>query len=242
MGVASDRGQNRFTLRCTIQPGDIGYLIYLHGILYAKEYGFDHTFEPYVAIPVAEFVRSSDVDGQRLWIAEMDERIIGSIAQQPCSGGGRLAGSAGHERIDVHPDVGSDNEYQCVHRCREPQRRQRLRDESPIGPPIRHPNERTTHQQRPPPLEPPEAGSITQRGCGHDRTHHERRRRAARPERDQHQRQRQSDQHEGLRHCEDDGDDAETRQPRQIDATRGHTHSNADSLPRTGAEPSSDSV
>jgi GNAT superfamily N-acetyltransferase len=80
MGVAFEKIQERFTLRHTIQPGDIGYLIYLHGILYAKEYGFDHTFEPYVAIPMAEFVRSSDVDGQRLWIAEMDGHIVGSIA------------------------------------------------------------------------------------------------------------------------------------------------------------------
>ena len=80
MGATFDKAQDRFMLRHTIQPGDIGYLIYLHGILYAKEYGFDHTFEPYVAIPMAEFVCSSDVDGQCLWIAEMDGDIVGSIA------------------------------------------------------------------------------------------------------------------------------------------------------------------
>jgi N-acetylglutamate synthase-like GNAT family acetyltransferase len=68
-----------FSIRTDIRPGDIGYIIYLHGILYAEEYGFDHTFEPYVAAPIAEFVKAQ-TDKDRLWIVEKDGRIAGSIA------------------------------------------------------------------------------------------------------------------------------------------------------------------
>jgi N-acetylglutamate synthase-like GNAT family acetyltransferase len=62
-----------------LRPGDIGYLIYLHGILYAQEHGFDYTFEPYVAGPMAEFVKSR-TDRERLWIVEEDGQIVGSVA------------------------------------------------------------------------------------------------------------------------------------------------------------------
>lgn len=63
-----------------IKPGDIGYLAYLHGILYAKECGYDQTFEAYVAGGLAEFVQSYNPDEDRIWLAEASGRIIGSIA------------------------------------------------------------------------------------------------------------------------------------------------------------------
>jgi ribosomal protein S18 acetylase RimI-like enzyme len=72
--------KSHFTIRRHLQPGDVGYLIYLHGVLYAKEHGFDHTFEAYVAAPLAEFIQSPDQERQRLWIAEVDENIVGAIA------------------------------------------------------------------------------------------------------------------------------------------------------------------
>jgi len=82
-----------------MKPGDIGYLTYLHGILYAKEYGYDQTFEAYVAGGLAEFVQSFNLDKDRIWLAETNGRIIGSIA------------IAGYSKVDaqlrwflVHPD------------------------------------------------------------------------------------------------------------------------------------------
>lgn len=67
------------TLRSALRPGDIGAIIAMHGLLYAREYGFDHTFEAYVAGPLADFaLRQSS--RERIWIAEADERLVGCIA------------------------------------------------------------------------------------------------------------------------------------------------------------------
>ncbi len=67
------------TLRTNLEPGDLGAIVHLHGTLYAREYGFDPTFEAYVAGPLAEFVRAGS-DRERLWIAERDGRLVGCVA------------------------------------------------------------------------------------------------------------------------------------------------------------------
>ena len=67
------------SIRHDLRPGDVGYITYLHGILYAPEQGWDHTFDAYVAIPLAEFARSR-LPGQSIWIVEDGERIVGSVA------------------------------------------------------------------------------------------------------------------------------------------------------------------
>ncbi|MFX1301561.1 MAG: GNAT family N-acetyltransferase [Promethearchaeota archaeon] len=67
-------------VRYNLQPGDIGKVIYLHAVVYAEEYGLDHTFEGYVASGLAEFAQSFNAIKNRLWVAEINEEIIGSIA------------------------------------------------------------------------------------------------------------------------------------------------------------------
>jgi N-acetylglutamate synthase-like GNAT family acetyltransferase len=67
-------------IRDHLKPGDIGHLIYLHGTFYAQEYGYDQTFEAYVADGLAEFVETYDPQTDRLWLAECDGQIIGSVA------------------------------------------------------------------------------------------------------------------------------------------------------------------
>jgi N-acetylglutamate synthase-like GNAT family acetyltransferase len=66
-------------IRNHLKPGDIGYLTYLHGILYSTELGWDHTFEAYVAGPLSEFAKSHN-ERERIWIVEREGKVAGSIA------------------------------------------------------------------------------------------------------------------------------------------------------------------
>lgn len=67
-------------IRHELKPGDLGYLIYLHGALYAKEYKYDQTFEMYVAHGLVEFIEAFNPYRDRIWLAEAEGRIIGSVA------------------------------------------------------------------------------------------------------------------------------------------------------------------
>lgn len=67
------------TIRTNLVPGDLGAVVSLHGLIYAREQGFDATFEAYVAGPLAAFVRRR-TDRDRLWIAERGEDLVGTVA------------------------------------------------------------------------------------------------------------------------------------------------------------------
>ena len=66
-------------IRTEIDPGDIGYVIYLHGSLYASEFGWGHTFEADVARNLGEFAKTYDPAKDLFAVAELDGRIVGSI-------------------------------------------------------------------------------------------------------------------------------------------------------------------
>ncbi|HEX2548135.1 MAG TPA: bifunctional helix-turn-helix transcriptional regulator/GNAT family N-acetyltransferase, partial [Ramlibacter sp.] len=61
------------------RPGDMGWVVQVHGEIYAREYGFDWTFEQLVAEITAKFIRDFDPGGERAWIAEVDGERAGSV-------------------------------------------------------------------------------------------------------------------------------------------------------------------
>ncbi len=61
------------------RPGDMGWVVQSHGALYAREYGFDSSFEGLVAEITAKFLASFDASRERCWIAEIDGAQVGSI-------------------------------------------------------------------------------------------------------------------------------------------------------------------
>ena len=61
------------------QPGDMGWVVHLHGMLYTQEYGWDETFEALVAGIVAKFIQNFDPKRERCWIAEIEGELVGSV-------------------------------------------------------------------------------------------------------------------------------------------------------------------
>lgn len=82
--MAKGKGRNRqdrsgkARLRAP-RPGDMGRVVQLHGELYAREFGYDTTFEALVAEIAAQFVRGFDSGRERCWIAEQDGEVVGSV-------------------------------------------------------------------------------------------------------------------------------------------------------------------
>ena len=66
-------------IRTELKPGDLGSVVHMHGVIYAREYGFDHTFEAYVAAPLAAFVQSAS-SNERIWLADRDGSLVGCVA------------------------------------------------------------------------------------------------------------------------------------------------------------------
>jgi DNA-binding MarR family transcriptional regulator/GNAT superfamily N-acetyltransferase len=60
-------------------PGDMGWVVESHGLLYSKDYGYDERFEALVAGIVAEFIEKLDPARERCWIAEKDGTNVGSV-------------------------------------------------------------------------------------------------------------------------------------------------------------------
>lgn len=61
------------------RPGDLGWIVHRHGVLYAREYGFDNTFEALVAEIVAKFAREFDPARERCWVAMREGEVVGSV-------------------------------------------------------------------------------------------------------------------------------------------------------------------
>ena len=62
----------------TLEPGDLGHIVKQHGLLYSQKYGYDFTFEAYVAEPLAQFVKRKN-SRERIWLAKVGGNLVGSI-------------------------------------------------------------------------------------------------------------------------------------------------------------------
>jgi DNA-binding MarR family transcriptional regulator/GNAT superfamily N-acetyltransferase len=77
--LSEESSQNPAYILRPHQPGDMGWVVHRHGVLYAQEYRWDERFEALVAEIVAKFVQNLDPKRERCWIAEKDGEIVGSV-------------------------------------------------------------------------------------------------------------------------------------------------------------------
>ncbi|KLU64389.1 acetyltransferase YpeA [Desulfosporosinus acididurans] len=72
--------KEKITIRSELRPGDVGYLIHLHGRFYAEECKYNYMFEGYVCKTIFDMFNNYNVEKDRFWFAEANGEIIGSIA------------------------------------------------------------------------------------------------------------------------------------------------------------------
>jgi DNA-binding MarR family transcriptional regulator/N-acetylglutamate synthase-like GNAT family acetyltransferase len=61
------------------QPGDLGWIVHRHGVLYCQELGWGENFEALVADIAGKFIDNHDPKMERCWIAEREGEIVGSV-------------------------------------------------------------------------------------------------------------------------------------------------------------------
>ena len=67
------------SIRTELRHGDLGYVVYLHGVLYGREYGYGIQFETYVAKGLCEFYEQYDPERNRIWACEYNGKMIGFL-------------------------------------------------------------------------------------------------------------------------------------------------------------------
>jgi GNAT superfamily N-acetyltransferase len=79
-GMLENPDQNRpgYILR-PHRIGDMGWVVYSESVGYAEQYGWDETFEAFVARIVDGFITTFDSSRERCWIAEAEGQNVGHI-------------------------------------------------------------------------------------------------------------------------------------------------------------------
>ncbi|MDP4159151.1 MAG: helix-turn-helix domain-containing GNAT family N-acetyltransferase [Bacillota bacterium] len=74
------KNREKIIIRNELRPGDVGYLIHLHGWIYAQECEFNYMFEGYVCKTIFDLFNNYNVEKDRFWFAEANGEMIGAIA------------------------------------------------------------------------------------------------------------------------------------------------------------------
>lgn len=92
----------RAVIRPLGEPGDLGWVVMAHGEQYAKEFGWDISFEALVARIVADYAAGHDPSREAAWIAELDGRRVGSVfCVADEDGGGNEGGEGGTAKLRI---------------------------------------------------------------------------------------------------------------------------------------------
>jgi GNAT superfamily N-acetyltransferase len=67
------------TIRRLGRPGDLGWVVMAHGDMYAKEFGWDTSFEALVARIVADYAGDHDDTREAAWVAKLGGRRVGCV-------------------------------------------------------------------------------------------------------------------------------------------------------------------
>jgi GNAT superfamily N-acetyltransferase len=77
--MADAGAQREIRIRLADRPGDLGWVLMVHGEVYDSEFGWNHEFEALVARIVADFAGSHDPAREAGWIAEVDGKRVGCV-------------------------------------------------------------------------------------------------------------------------------------------------------------------
>jgi peptidyl-dipeptidase Dcp len=66
-------------IRTDLLPGDLGFVAYLHGLVYSLENGYGLGFEGYVLKGLSEFALAYDPGKDRVWVCEAEGRMVGFL-------------------------------------------------------------------------------------------------------------------------------------------------------------------
>jgi DNA-binding MarR family transcriptional regulator/N-acetylglutamate synthase-like GNAT family acetyltransferase len=69
LGQPLETTPNTYVIR-PHRPGDMGWVVYRHGVVYNSEYGWNDQSEALAAEVVAKFLKEYDAERERCWIAE----------------------------------------------------------------------------------------------------------------------------------------------------------------------------
>jgi GNAT superfamily N-acetyltransferase len=74
-----EKTDDAIVIRPVGEPGDLGWMVQEHGEEYAREFGWDGSFEALVARIVADFANDHDPEREEAWIAEAGGRRLGCV-------------------------------------------------------------------------------------------------------------------------------------------------------------------